>query len=142
MGDEPVLGGMVCVIQNAGRHRSVRRDLASGLIIDRDVTRLDGLIRLGKYCDVLDHVLQLANVPAPWLRAQEVDRTFRQLRSQLTGLAMALPIVSEEMVGEERDVLETLPQRREPDWNHPKAIEQVLAQNGLLHRVLRVAIGR
>src|SRR5512145_3115679 len=108
---------MIRVIENPERHRAVRRYLARRLIINRDIRRLNWLIWLGQNGHVLDHVLELADIAPPGLRPQEVDRPFGELRRQVARLTVPLPVVGQEMIGEERDILDPLPQWRQLNGN-------------------------
>ena len=58
----------------------------------------------------------------------------------VTRLAVAIPVVGEEVVREQRDVLGSLAQRRQLDRHHTQPVEEILAQNPLVHCVLRIAI--
>ena len=111
------------------------------ILVDRDVVGLDDLVRLGQHRHVLDDVLQLAHVAAPGPRTQEGDARLAQLGEPIAHLAVALPIIGEEMIGEEGDVFQALAQRRQLDRHHAQAVEQVAPQDARIDRFLRVAVG-
>src|SRR6266567_3334798 len=54
---------------------------------------------------------------------------------------MAVPVESQEVLGQERDVVHPLAQRRHVDRHDAQAVVQILAQRTRRHRVLGVAIG-
>ena len=58
--------------------------------------------------DILDHVLQLADIAAPRVPAQGVDRPLGQAGERRPLIAMAHPVGREEVFGEQRDVLRSL----------------------------------
>ena len=53
-----------------------------------------------------------------------------------------MPVVGEEMVRQERNVLLALPERRQGDRHHPKPVEQIAPQDPALDRLLRIPVGR
>ena len=91
---------------------------------------------------MLDHVLQLTHIAAPRARAQEGDAGVGELGQAVAHLAVPLPVVGQEVVGQQRDVLRPLAEGGQLDRDHPQAVEQVATQNALIHGFLRIAVGR
>ena len=50
-------------------------------------------------------------------------------------------VVGEEVLGQERDVLGALAQRRQGDGDHVQAVVEVLAEGALLHQAVEVGVG-
>ena len=55
---------------------------------------------------------------------------------------MAMPELGEEVIGENRDVLDTLAKRRQRDREHIQTIEQILAQRLVADGLARIAVHR
>src|SRR5688500_15900219 len=139
--DELVLREMEALGHHARRKAVVRlRDRR--FIVHRHVVGLHHLSRLRKDGELLDHVLQLSHVAAPWARAKEVDGGLGESWRRLARLAVAIPEVSQEVIGEEWNVLEPLSERRQLDRHDAQSVEQVFSQRSLGHAVLRLAVRR
>ena len=52
------------------------------------------------------------------------------------------PSSESEVVGQQRDVLEPFPERRQRDRNHSEPVEQVPAKDAAFDRLLRIPVGR
>ena len=65
-----------------------------------------------------------------------------QLRGAVRRLAVVPPVVAQEMVGEQRNVLGPLAQRRQVNRDHAQPVEEVAAQDAAAHGLLRIAVGR
>ena len=76
----------------------------------------------------LDAVLQLAHVARPVVAHQQVDGAGGDAADVL---ALVRRVLLDEVVGEERDVGLSLPQRRQEDPVHVEAVEEVLAELAL-----------
>src|SRR5690348_403686 len=55
---------------------------------------------------------------------------------------MTTPVMSEEVLREHRDVLHTLTQSGKTNRDHPETVEQILAQDALTNRLLRILVRR
>src|SRR5690606_39887630 len=55
---------------------------------------------------------------------------------------MTLPVVAEEVLRQERNVLTPLSQRRHREWHYVEAIEEVFAELPVLEGLARISIGR
>ena len=86
----------------------------------------------------LDHVAQLAHVARPVIALQ----LLLDLGGEAADLAIVLPVeLVDERLGEERDVLAPLAQRRQVDREHVEPVEEVLAQLAVGDRLGRVLVG-
>ena len=85
----------------------------------------------------LDDVLQLADVAGPVIRAERGHGRLTDPAERLPDLARGL---ARAVLGEERDVLGPLPQRRHPDREHVEPEEEVGAEPPLAHRFLQVPV--
>ena len=70
LGDHPLFGRVVRLVRNRN-HQGVLAGVFHVLVIQRDVARLERLLRFGQHRHVLDDVLQFAHVAAPRARSQE-----------------------------------------------------------------------
>ena len=111
--------------------------LAEGDDLGRQVVRLDHRAGRGDH-GLLDHVLELADVPGPVVAEQSREG----LPGHGLGRQPALDQLLEEVVHQERHVLEPFPERRELDRDHVEPIEKVLAEPMLGDGLGEVAIGR
>src|SRR5688572_13317464 len=103
-------------------------------LAERELARLD--LRAGAEHDrALDRVLELADVAAPLVPHQEVERAVRQ---RLRPLARLLAVLLEEVCGQRRDVLAALVERRDPQRDHVQPVVEVLAKALLPDRLLEV----
>ncbi len=102
------------------------RDRESGLRDDRDM---------------FHHVLQFADVSAPRMRGQRAKSRLGEFRRRGARHPPLGPVPIEEIIGEQRDVLASLAQRRNVDRHDAKAIEEILAEITSPHGFFRVTIG-
>jgi hypothetical protein len=86
----------------------------------------------------LDHVLELADVPGPLPRAQIRERLVLETLHRATRGS----VLAQEVVGEQRDVLPALTQRRDLDAYDVEAVEEVRAEAVLGHHGGEVAVRR
>src|SRR5687767_9579601 len=91
---------------------------------------------------MLDGVLKLAHVATPGTRPEICDALLAQLGHPVAHLAMALPVVGQEMIGEERDVLEPLAEWRQLDGNDAQPVEEIATEGALIDGLLWIAVGR
>ena len=89
--------------------------------------------------EALHLVLQLAHVARPVVGLEELHRLLREARR---GLAELGRVALEEVLGEERDVLAALAQRRHADGEDLEAVVEVLAEAPLGDLLLEVAVRR
>ena len=75
----------------------------------------------------LDRVLELPDVARPVVRHQPAHRLLRERHARPRRIELA-PHAIEEVLGEQRNVLAPLAQRRHVDGNHVQPIEQILAE--------------
>src|SRR6266849_1325061 len=105
--------------------------------VRREIVGLDDLVSREDR-GALDRVLQLAHVARPWIAKEPGHRR----RAQAEAAAQALGGATEEVLGEERNVLAALAQRGQRDRDHVEAIEEVFPEAALANQLLEVAIGR
>src|SRR5436190_377979 len=79
------------------------------------------------------------DVAGPPVVGEERHRFRRQVRD---AFAVLLGVTAQEVLGEERDVLAPVTQRRQQDRHDLQAIEKVLAKRAALHQLLEIAVGR
>ncbi len=96
---------------------------------------------LEQHDGVLDHVLQLAHVAGPVVSAEGSDGRRRPGRQRLTAVAMPLPVVRQEVVSEERDVLGARAQRRHVNRDDAQAVIQIFTQLSGGDRFVGIDIG-
>ncbi len=77
---------------------------------------------------VLDDVLELAHVAAPWPRLERLDGAPAPPRHRRAGLPVPCPVGLQEMLRQQRDVLRPLPERRNPDRHHRQTMIEVLTK--------------
>src|ERR1051326_6120480 len=87
----------------------------------------------------VDHVAQLAHVAVPLVLLQRLDEVGVDVLHLL--LFRLVQLLQEEM-GEERDILEALAQRRHLDGEDVEAVVEVLAHLPVLNGLLRIAVRR
>ena len=87
----------------------------------------------------LDAVLELADVPGPRVVHQQHHRLVGDVRDRLL---VAFGVVTEEVLGEERNVLAPLAQGRERNRHHLQAVEEVLAKAAATHQLLEITVRR
>src|SRR6185437_3609799 len=58
------------------------------------------------------------------------------------GYAVPAPVLEQEVIRQERDVLQTIAQRRQVQWHHPETVEKIVAQLVRPDRLVRVTVGR
>ena len=86
----------------------------------------------------LDAILQLADVPGPWMMHHDLLR-FRRDRQ---ALSLQLPAVHrEKMLDEQRDVLPAVAKRRDDEREHVQPVIEVLAEGMRGHRRQQVLVG-
>src|SRR6188768_1764748 len=115
------------------RHAEVRR-LANVL---RNRLDADAGPR-GQHGSALDHVLELAYVARPVVLGHQVQRVRRELEVRLEIL---LAVLHEEMLGQQRDVVLSVPERRELDGDDMQTVEKILAEPPLLHQMPQIGVG-
>ena len=100
--------------------------------------------RVGEGAISADFVLRLGNAYGRALTAaaRDGERERAELGGEVAGGAVQFPVIREEVVREQRDVLGALPQRGQLDRDHAQPVVQVLAQHPLPNRLLRVTVGR
>ena len=84
------------------------------------------------------HVLELADVARPVVPLQQLQRLARDAGHRLVHL---LGVLREEVLGEQRDVLAPLAQRRQHDRDDVEAVVQVLAEPALGDGLGQVLVG-
>src|SRR3989449_213366 len=101
----------------------------------RNVLGLDLLV--GEDGGAVHGILELAHVAQPLVPPQEIQRgAVDPLLLLLGGVELG-----EERADQQLHVPRALAQRRQPDREHAQAIEQVLAQLAVRHRLLGLAVG-
>ena len=103
-----------------------------------DIHRLELEFELAQNVGALDRVLQLAHIARPVVFAQRLQRA----SGEHLGGAVARIQFTEKVIGEQRDVIATIAQRRERDGEHRQSIQQILAQRAVAYRLHRRAVGR
>ena len=139
LGNHLVFGGVVGLVRNVNRRGPLGSNLS--FIVHRNVVRAELLVRLSQHRDVLDHVLEFPHVPGPGPGPQVRDTVLGQLGGPPRHPAVPAPVMSEEMIREEGDILKPFPERWEGDGNDPKTVVEVPSQNAAFHRLLRFPIG-
>ncbi len=117
---------------------------AVGLIavfVQGDVARLDELFGLEQHGGVLDHVLELPDIAPPGARAQMRNARFAEPGTPIGHLAVAIPVVRQEMIGQKGNVFLPFAKRRQGDRHDPKPVEEIAPENAALHRLLRIPVG-
>src|SRR2546430_13425715 len=100
--------------------------------------RIDGKgLALAQDHGALDHVLQLAHVPRPVVGLQQLQRLLSDGADPLAGL---LGVALDQIFGQDRNVEHALAQRRDPDGEDVKTIEEVLAERATRYGALQVAV--
>ena len=90
-----------------GRHVHRFRRLTP-VLMDRDLLGLNLRAGLRQNDDVLDHILQFADVAAPGARHQEIEGGVTEVRRVILGGVVAHPETFEKVRRENRDVLDTI----------------------------------
>jgi hypothetical protein len=106
--------------------------------LGREVELVDQLAA-AEHHGALDGVLELTHVARPAVVAHAVQRGLGEAGDPLAVLDR---VDAHEVVGEQRDVLEAVAQRRDADRDDVDAIEQILAEAAGLDLVAEVAVGR
>ena len=94
---------------------------------------------LGDQHAALDDVLQLADVARPAVADQHV---IRRRRDRLDVALVPLPVLLEEVLAEQRDVLGPLAQRRHAQRDRVDAEVEILAQLAVAQRRVEIDVGR
>src|SRR6185369_6507019 len=89
-----------------------------------------------------DDVLEFPDVPPPRSGAEESDARVVEPRRAVPHLPMAVPVIGQEMIGEEGDVLLALSQRGEGNRHNSKPVEEIASQGAFIDGFLRITIGR
>ena len=106
---------------------------------------LDGQIRRGQLTvrfpdqQPFDHVPELADVPGPVVRQQRLHQVRRQLRH---GHSVQTPVMFEEVLHQQRNVLLPLAQGRNRDVNDVEPVIQVLPERPGSNLLQEVTVGR
>src|SRR5439155_6645520 len=108
-----------------------RRDLR------RELSRRNRVAVAGERCGALDLVLELPDVSRP---LEPHEERHRRRLDPGNPLSMALGGASQKALREERDVLASLAERRQPDRKSADAIVQILAERATRHLRREVAI--
>src|SRR5690606_34801143 len=109
-------------------------------MLERNQNRSRALAGLGRAENgPADHVLELANVPRPVVA---LERTLRVARESHRPETQPAPPASEEMSGEKRDVLASVPKRRHSHGEDGQAMEEVGAKPALFHLGRKISIRR
>ena len=87
--------------------------------------------------DALARVLELADVAGPAITAQTPGARPATATARLAAAAEEPP---QEVIGQRRDVLAALAQRRQPDRHDVEAVEQVLAELPVVGQLLQAAL--
>src|ERR1041385_652826 len=96
--------------------------------------------RVGRHDDgALDRVAELADIADPRVSAQQLEGA---IGDRVDVLAVALAELTDEMRGEQEEVVPPLRQRREPDGHDGETVVEIFAEPSLLDRVFEIAIGR
>src|SRR3989442_3083645 len=124
------------------RQRRFHRRRGGRLVVVRPLAEREDLRadvgRLGQQRHPLHHVGQLADVAGPAVRAQGVEPLRRQaLARQVVLAARAL----EEVLGERRDVLAALAQRRNAHGEHGEPVIEVAAEPARADGLREVLVG-
>ena len=91
---------------------------------------------------MLDDVLELAHVPRPGMRPQGAHGTFGECGNRALAIPVRPPVIAQEVVGEQRDVLLAVLQARNVDRDDPQAIIQILAERARFDRLLGITVRR
>jgi hypothetical protein len=102
----------------------------------RQVLPLDHLAP-AEHDQALDDVLDLSHVAGPGIVHQGID----DVRSEPLHATLHAPgILAQEVLGESRDVLAALPERRQVDRDDVQAVVEVAPEAPAVHRLLEVAV--
>src|SRR5271157_4523729 len=96
-------------------------------------------VGLGQDRGALDRVLQLADIARPGIAHQQAHRALRKAHP---GATQGFLILAQEVIGEQRDVILALAERRQRDIDHVYPVEQLLAEASGLDLLFEVAVGR
>ena len=96
------------------------------------------LVALRQHDRPLDDVLELAQVARPGVPPQQIERLRGEPVHLLVDLRLRFP---QEVVGEHRNVLTALPQRRQDHREGVEAVEEVFAELGGGQRLFEIAVG-
>src|SRR5438874_12014584 len=98
--------------------------------------------RLDEHDGMFDDVLQLAHVPVPRICSQRAHGTVAKLGYRALVVAMLLPVIAQEVIGEQRNVFRTLLEARYVDRDDAQPIVQIFTQCARFDGVLWIAIRR
>src|SRR5579885_1316079 len=102
------------------------------------VVRVDD-VGFSEDCGALDGVLELAHVAGPRVVQQQAYRAFRKSHP---GPAKRFFGFAQEVIGEQRDVVFAIAQRRQVDVDHVDSVKQLLAEASRANLGFQVAVGR
>src|SRR5262245_50976824 len=101
------------------------------LHVQRAVTR--------EYHGPLDHVFQLAHVTRPVVRRQQIHRATVDPADRPTE---PLAVFGGEMRGEQRNIFDAFPQRRQMDGEYIQPVVEIAAESARPHVIGQIPIGR
>ncbi len=93
---------------------------------------------LGEHHGPADDVAQLADVARPGISGETLEE---RRRDASDGLAELLVCLAEEVLDEQRDILDAIAERHEMQPDAVEPVEQVLPEPTLLHQLGRVTVG-
>ncbi|MOA23995.1 hypothetical protein D3C78_1446520 [compost metagenome] len=86
----------------------------------------------------LHHILQFTDIAGPGITLHALDIAFVQ---KTPGLVQPRTDLADEVVGQQRDVHQSFPQRRGMDGEHVEAEIEVLAEALGTHLLAQIAVG-
>ena len=110
-----------------------------GRQVRRQVFWLNGAAGRAHRHRALNLVPQLTDVAGPPVPGEQVQRLGTEMD---VGLAQTLARVAQEERAQVRDLLATLPQRRDMDADHAEPVVEIFAELTLGHPLLEVGVGR
>src|SRR5262245_56892920 len=93
--------------------------------------------RVGEQSYTLHHVGELANVARPSVSAQRGPGVARQTLRRKSVISTG---AGEEMLGEDRDVLTTVAQRRQAQGHHGQPVVEILAESARVNGLPQVFV--
>ncbi len=93
---------------------------------------------LRQHHGAFDRIFKLPNVARPAVAVERVEN-FARKRARTTSILLACS--RDELARERQDVVATLAQRMQIEWNDLQAIEQVLAESTASNQPFKIAIG-
>ena len=140
MAEQAIARGVIAVVASlVGGSDQLR--IAALVGDERDLVDPDLGAGLEQHDGMFDHVLKLANVPGPGVRAQRPQRGLGERRWFFVRMAVPAPVMVEEIVGEHGDVFGALAQCRDLDRHDAQPVVQIVTQQAGTHRCFRVPIG-